>query len=145
MPIDTTVLPEHILRLMSPEDRRRCGPAGLTAGEAAARAEERAETQLQEEIATYLRLREIEYIKTDPRKRSPLPGGWPDFTFAYRGVPCALEVKTPAGAKRDTDHEREQRRRHDAMKRNGWLVLIVTGLDQVKHLLHSIDAEEEAP
>ena len=56
-------------------------------------------------------------------KRSPLPGGWPDFTLAYQGIPIAIECKTVAGALRP-----EQQQCLAKMEQNGWTILIARDL-----------------
>jgi len=130
------VLPEHCLKLIAKRDREPLGKAGRTMGEIYEAADKKAELDLQGEIAGYLRLHEIEYIKPDGRKKSPLPAGWPDFTFAYRGVPVGMEVKTEKGALSS-----DQTSRHMAMRANGWRMVIVRSIPDVQALLRAIDAE----
>jgi hypothetical protein len=124
-------------KAMIPEAHRSpLGNAALTHAEALAKADEKAELNLQSDIASYLRLHEIEYIKPDGRKKSPLPKGWPDFTYCYCGVAVGMEVKTSTG-----QLSSDQETKHAKMKRNGWRVVIVRSIADVQSLLRTIDAE----
>ncbi len=136
MNLSSNHIPPHLLPLMPESERKRLGKAGLTVAEAVAIADDKAELDLQGDIAGYLRLHEVEYIKPDGRKRSPLPKGWTDFTFAYRGVPVAMEVKTATG-KLSVDQENL----HPKLAANGWRVGIVRSVTDVQALLRSIDVE----
>lgn len=106
------------------------------APEVIAKSETEAEMVIQGDIAAYLRLHEIEFIRPDMRKKSPLPPGWPDLTFAYRGVPIAMEVKTTAG-KLSPD----QVTMHPKLATNGWRVIVVRSVSDVQALFRSIDSE----
>lgn len=110
--------------------------AAPVAPEVIAKAETEAEMVIQGDIAAYLRLHEIEFIRPDMRKKSPLPPGWPDLTFAYRGVPIAMEVKTTAG-KLSPD----QVTMHPKLATNGWRVIVVRSVADVQVLFRSIDSE----
>lgn len=122
-----TVLPENILRRMSPEDRKTLGKAGQTAAEAGAVADKRAERILQREIAQYLNLRGIAYGWARTDKRSTYTESWPDFTCAVNGTPVAFEVKNATGKP-----TAEQEKCHEAMRGNGWQVFVVRSLAEVK-------------
>jgi hypothetical protein len=128
------VLPDNILKCLSAEDRARLGKVGMTAEETLEAGKEKAEKQIQSEIAQYLRLHEIEFIWPDSRKKSHLPEGWPDFTFCYRGVACGVEAKTPSGTV-----EPHQILRHEQMRRNGWVVIIARSVADVKALFQEIN------
>jgi hypothetical protein len=133
MRIDPKAIPEHLKKLMKPEDRKALGDAGRTVAEVVADHDPKAEIALQGEIAQYLRINEIEFIWPDPRKKSRLPIGWPDFTFAFHGVPMALEVKTPIGVVRP-----EQIEMHAKMQANGWRVHVVRSLPEVQAVLRGV-------
>ena len=100
------VLPEKFLRLMSKEDRKSLGKAGMTAEEALAKFVCHSERDLQRTIVQLLRQKGIEPLWHRTDKRSAATVGWPDITFAvqrdWQGVPvylhrpviaCAWEVK----------------------------------------------------
>ncbi len=127
---------------MPEAERRRLGVAGQTVAECVAIADDKAELDLQGDIAQYLRLHEIEYIKPDGRKKSPLPPGWPDFTFSYRGVSIAMEVKTATG-KLSPD----QVALHPKLagQPNCWRVVVVRSLQEVQSLLREIDEATAHP
>jgi len=124
---------------MAPAVRAALGAAGRTMPEVIAEADAKAELTIQGEIANYLRLHGVEYLKPDGRKKSPLPKGWPDFTFAYRGVAVGMEVKTPLGVL-----SRDQVSQHARMAPH-WRMLVVRGVPEVQALLRAIDAELESP
>ena len=87
------------------------------------KAMERSEKEAQKEISQLLSVKGIEFLCPPMHKRSGLPIGWPDLTFAYmpkgsvQAIPVALEVKVWGQKPRP-----EQSARHEAMRRNGWLV-----------------------
>lgn len=54
-----------------------------------------AERELQRDCETWLRRQNIEYLHLSPRARERR--GWPDLTFAVRGVPFAVELKAAGG------------------------------------------------
>lgn len=128
-------LPSHVLALMTPQDRKPLGKAGMTSDEARDKQIEKDEATCQGEIAQYLRLHSIQFIRPDMRKKSPLPEGWPDFTFAYKGVPLALEVKVWGEKPRAT-----QVAMHDALKKDGWRVEVINGVPDVQRIMREIDA-----
>ncbi len=129
---------ERIARLMTPEDRKREGI--VTTAEAVAKADDKAERELQSDIANYLALHDIAFIRPPMNRRSALPPGWPDFSFAYKGVPIGLEAKTATG-KLSSD----QVLMHMQLSKNGWRVLTVRSLADVQTLFREIDAEKNPP
>ncbi len=103
--------------------------------EAREKSRQRSEREAQKEILQFLRISGIEFICPPMNRRSTLPEGWPDISFARKGVPTALEVKVWGGKPRP-----EQSARHDAMRRNGWRVHVVSGSAEVKALFRAMDA-----
>ncbi len=87
-----TVLPEKILRLLSPEDRKSLGAAGMTAEEAMLKAEVKNERALQVLIINLLRLKGIEPLWHRTDKRSAATVGWPDISFAISVASITKEV-----------------------------------------------------
>lgn len=136
------ILPEHILNKMSPQDREAISlaaghpNAGLTANEARDKARQRSEKEAQREISQFLRISGIEFVNPPMNKKSVLPEGWPDYTLARQGTPIALEVKVWGQKPKP-----EQNARHDAMRRNGWHVYVVSGAADVKDIFRRMDAE----
>lgn len=88
-----SVLPEHILKRMSPTDRKQLGKAGMTAAEAADKAQVKNERDLSKLIVNYLRLHGIEPLVHRTDKKSTATKGWPDITFA---ISCKGD-KVPGG------------------------------------------------
>jgi hypothetical protein len=79
------LIPENLLRLMSPADRKQFGKAGMTIADVQERVDLRLERKLHAEFSGFLRRHEFFLvIHTDPRKRSPIRPGWPDFSIFGR-------------------------------------------------------------
>lgn len=131
----STVLPEHILARLRPEDRAQLGRAGQTKAEAEQRYSDGQEDRLQKDIRQYLNLHAIVFICPSMRRRSALPSGWPDFTFAYRGAPCAVEAKA---GKNDLDPD--QRKMREQMLANGWRWLLARSVADVQAMFREIDS-----
>lgn len=95
----STVLPNHVLRLMSPADRAKLGPAGLTSEEAMAAHECRTEKELQELIVLWLMAHRgvNRVIRSRTDKKTTTEAGTPDLLFLYKHIPHAWELKTPTG------------------------------------------------
>jgi hypothetical protein len=80
-----TILPENLLKLMSPADRKQYGRAGWTAEDCQERVDLRLERKLHADFSGFLRRHEFGLvIHTDPRKKSPIRPGWPDFSIFSR-------------------------------------------------------------
>jgi len=132
-------IPQHIVDKMTSEERKSRGLFSSAERLALSRksshqADTRAERELQQDIAQYLRLRGIPFINPPMHKRSMLPDGWPDFTLAYRSVPIVIEVKNEAGVVSD-----EQSRMMDLLKAGGWVVRVVRSLPEVKELMDGLE------
>ena len=123
------VLPENILNKMSKEDRDQFAlavgvrSAGLTKEEIYEENYKKQEKHIQNEIAAFLRLKDIPYINPPMHKKSGLPLGWTDFTFAINGKACAVEAKAPGGTLRE-----EQKNLHQTLLKSGWKVAVVYSL-----------------
>lgn len=106
-----TVLPDNILRCMTPEARKALGQK--TAEEVLAQGEAKSEKELQRSIVALLRLKGIEVNVSRMDKRKTDAVGWPDLTFAVDAkwevtwgsvtrccsgiLACAWEIKMPQG------------------------------------------------
>lgn len=110
---------------MTPETRRSLGVS--TPEEIAKKSELKSEKELQEQICALLRRRDIPYIRPAMFRKSSLPKGWPDFTFAYKGMPIAFECKTGTGVCSE-----EQLSMHAQMRAHGWMVVEVRVLDEAQ-------------
>lgn len=82
------VLPDHVLRLMSPADRAKLGPAGTLASEAQERWQKREERKMHDELGAFLRLKQIPHIHARMDQKSTIRAGWPDFTCMLRDRFC---------------------------------------------------------
>lgn len=104
--------------------------------------DEEDEAWIQDLIEAYFRRLGLEYARAPMHTRSMMPDGWPDFTV---GIPSptgpqawAFEVKTPAGKKRNGEHEKTQKARQEAMKKSGgWNVAVVVSLAEVQTLVEN--------
>jgi hypothetical protein len=130
---NSKILPDKILRLLSPADRRSLGVAGLTAEEALGAARIKSERDLQNLMESYFNLRGVVAIRARMDKKTTTKRGTPDFLLALRGHAIALEAKLPG-----EELEPDQVKMKAAMTAdpNGWEWVTVTTLDAVKSLLH---------
>lgn len=123
------------MKCMLPADRKALGKRGQTMLEAIQNATIKGEKDIQKQIANLLTLRGVPFINPPMHKRSMLPKGWPDFTFAYRGNPLGIEAKVLGGEPRP-----DQVKTLQAMADNGWQVHVVTSLAEVQTILRVIDS-----
>lgn len=128
-------LPENILRLMTPADRRKYGAGFLTADEAIEKAKAGEEHRLQQEVRQYLNLHDIQFINPSMRKKSALPPGWPDFSFMYKAVGIVVECKTEAG--RLTQEQKDMRIK---LIKDGWTYVLAQSLADVQRVFREIDS-----
>lgn len=128
-----TLLPENILRLMSPADRAALGKGGVNKAEAEAKFIARSEKELQKLIAAELNRRGIWFHQAAMYKRTTGTVGTPDFLFAVNGVPVGLEVKYEKGRVRP-----EQKKAIEQMRANGWCCFVVYTFDEALGLLKAI-------
>ncbi len=127
-----TVLPDNILRLMNKKDRPK-GAAGKTREELNEEAKNKNEKEIQLQIREYLRQKDIIFIQSRMDKRPTIKGGIPDFCFAWKGEPIALEVKREKGKCSE-----EQTKVQAQMISNGWNVFVVYSLEEVKKILNNL-------
>lgn len=91
------LLPDHVLRLMSPGDRKELGKAGLLASECIEKAQARSERAEQKTFASWLGLRGLYYIQARTDKRSTIRVGHPDFSIFRAGRVLFVEMKGEGG------------------------------------------------
>lgn len=132
-------IPNHILEKMDPKDRPK-GPAGMTASEIHSASVDKAEKGLQKEVGDYLRgCKEVEFINPPMHKRSSLPKGWPDFTFAFKppgsdiGIPITWECKRITGSL-----DPDQITMRDRLIKNGWQWRLIRHLGEAKAHLNEL-------
>jgi len=124
-----TILPENILRAMSPKDRAKLGKAGRTNSECSEIQLAKRESEVQKEINNWLRLHDIFVFWSRTDKRTRGKKGTPDHAFAWRmekgqpPYPVAVEVKV--GDNKSSD---EQIKVAKQMIANGWAYLTVSSL-----------------
>jgi hypothetical protein len=135
--MDARFLPNHLLRLVTAEDRAELGLE--TYEERMKKLVVKTERQLQSQIVSYLRLRGIEPIwhRTDRKSRATI--GTPDILFAVMAggfpMPIAMEVKFGTGTL-----SREQ---NDMLERmharpNAWRTVVVRNFIEVVDLLREL-------
>lgn len=134
------VLPEHVLRLMSPADRQKYGMGCMTAAEAASVAIARSEKQLQNQLEALLRRNDIVVIRQRMDRKSNIAEGLPDIMFAVgeegEGTPVAWECKMPR-----ENPTPKQLQKHEEMRRNGWTVRVIRSYhDGLTHLIELLEA-----
>lgn len=138
------ILPESFLRCLSKEDRASLGKAGLTAEEAAARAEIKNHGHFQKLIYNLLRLKGIEPLTAPIGKKSRIKVGWPDITFAIGGFSMgdgmiyeahAWELKLGRDELSD-----DQKRMHIRLSTppNFWKVTVIRSVDEAVKILRGL-------
>lgn len=129
-------VPDNILKLMDEKDRPP-GNAGKTMAEIQAILVKKSEKEIQSEIIGFIRLRGVKQILT-PRfgVKTTIKAGWPDITFAYRGLPFFFEVKAKNGRLSD-----EQIEVITQLNTDGWRGGVVYSVEGVKTYLDNADAE----
>lgn len=126
-------LPENVKKLMSCEDRAALGVAGLAMLELISRQEIRSEKQLQNQIASWLRLRDLPFSHPRTDKKTTCAVGVEDFSVCFRGFYVALECKHGAGTQTD-----DQLKREASIKANGGRYEVVRSLGQVFAVLRDV-------
>lgn len=127
MPRIEGIIPDHVLRLMPEEERRRLGKAGRTAEEIAVAQATKSERDLHDQISNYLRMKGVKVaVHSRMDKRPTIKTGIPDFLFAWRCRPVALEVKLPG-----EEPSPEQIGIMAGMEMDGWVVAVVHNLEEV--------------
>jgi len=91
------LLPDNILRCLSPADRRSLGRAGMTAAEAQARYAVRSERGEQRLFAAWLSSRGLPYVQPRPDRKSGIKPGWPDFSVHVGNRSIFIEMKVQGG------------------------------------------------
>lgn len=105
MGLDSTSLPQSVLRLMSKEQRAPLGKAGETYEEAQERTAVKLERELHDRFTNWLNLRRLLFIHARTDKKSTIRKGWPDFTVIYGDHVCCVEFKRPGGKLRSEQVE----------------------------------------
>lgn len=147
------ILPDKILRLLSPEDRKKLGKAGLTKPEWESKWQARNERDLQKQIAQLLGLHGIAYCWHRTDRRSHATIGWPDFTFCVEGeydcssegynitptYACAWEIKFGDG---ELSIEQKQMAVRLQSPPNNWRWRVIRSLDEAIEELKQMGSEE---
>lgn len=128
MGLDPKALPQRIIDLMEKPERKDIGVK--TSGEIAEKIEVENERELQNQCANLLRLRSIWFFQSRMDRRTTNPVGTPDFLFAVKGTPIAVECKIGAGI---LSREQEDSMYH--MAKNGWICAVVRSVKMLKDLL----------
>lgn len=129
------MLPESVLKCMSPEDRKARGKSGRTHEECRRQQADISEKEIHRQIDQWLRSKDIvfQHERMDGKTRGTV--GWPDFTFVWitdwqrrhwelKAIGC--EVKRPG-----ENPTKEQEEIHNWMRKNGWTVLVVHSLQEL--------------
>lgn len=99
------------------------------------------ERDLQDQVARFLRIECGWFLQQPFGKKTTAPAGTPDFIFAWRGIPCAVECK--AGDNTLTD---EQKITLVAMQEgSGWKCYVCRDLVGLKNWLRKIESVNDVP
>ena len=125
-------LPDAIKRKLPPEEKKRLGSLALTLEELVERQEVRTERQLQNQIADYLRLKGIPFIRSRMDRKTTVRVGVLDFNCCVppHGKFIGLEVKLPGESPTE-----EQDKEIEAINRAGGMAVIVSCLHDVKQVV----------
>ena len=96
--------------------------------------EAKSERELQEQICSLLRRRDIPYVRAPMFKKSELPPGWPDFSFTFQGQPLGWECKSTIGKLSE-----EQASMHAKMEGCGWKISIIRTLEEAVEILRKME------
>jgi hypothetical protein len=91
------IVPEHLLVLMSKEDRKFLGKTGFTVQELKELHERDTERKIHDDIESYLRRNRIPYDHSRMDKKSTNKLGDPDFKVYVRNRVLFMEIKKPGG------------------------------------------------
>lgn len=128
--IESSIIPDHILRRMNPEDRPN-GVEGMTREQAENKCHFTLEKELQQQIANYLKLRGIWFERKAMNKRSTGTPGCPDFLLAINGTAIAFECKIN-NRHLDDDQVIAQK----LMKQNGWAFYTIRSFGEVVDIVN---------
>jgi len=140
--VGTLRLPQRIIDCLSEIDRRQYAlhvghrNAGLTSSEIEQKLTVRSERELQDQIRQYLNQKGVPFICPAMFRKSQLPRGWADFTFAFCGVPIIWECKRANGKLRGS-----QERIVADLVRNGWRFRLLRSLTEARDHLREIELE----
>lgn len=100
------IIPRNLLEKMAPEDRKSLGKEGWTAAECHDKQSLKLERKLHAEFSGFLRRHEFELvIHTDPRKKSAIMPGFPDYTILREGKVLFIEFKVSTNTLSDIQKE----------------------------------------
>lgn len=130
------LIPDKWLRLMSAEDRKSLGKAGLTLVEVFAKEEAKSERELHKMIGNLLRQRSIEFVESRMDKRTTQKRGVPDFLMAIEGQACAIEVKYGNGK---LSEEQATMLHKLEISPNKWRVVVIRSVDEMLNFLREFN------
>ncbi len=133
--MNSPVLPQKFIDLMSPADRARLGKAGRTSVEIYRQIEEQSEKDLHKDIVRYLNVLGVPFAHARMDKKSSIAVGYPDFSFPYRGRFVAWEAKVRG---RPLDADQQRTREH--IEKHGGMYAVIRQLEDAKNHLREIDA-----
>ena len=132
----SAILPPNVLRCMDAKERKAMGKAGELPEEIQARVDEKSHRELQNDLVALLSLRGVTPLAAPGVGKSKMKLGWPDLTFAYRGVPCVWEIKVG----RDTLRTEQIQLQAELQKpENGWRHAVIRSVQEAKMFLDAMD------
>jgi hypothetical protein len=95
MKLKPAFLPDHIIELMTPEDRKALGRKVMTVKEAGEKQARGHELQHHKDLVQWLTLNGWLYVHSRTDKRTTTAKGVPDFIIFYAGKVLCVELKAP--------------------------------------------------
>lgn len=99
------LLPEHILKLMSPEARLIYGKGGMTASEAQVKWQKGEERKMHDQFEKWCTLNSAPFVHSRFDQKATIRAGWPDFSVLRKGRIALIEFKAPGGVLRADQRE----------------------------------------
>lgn len=120
---------------MSPADRAKLGPAGITSEEAMEAYECRTERELQELLYQWLTVHRgvNRVVRSRMDKKTTRDVGDPDFLFVHDHNPYAWEIKTPTGKV-----SQAQQQAAIAFLKDGWNWHVVRSFAEARAILDEL-------
>ena len=132
-----SVLPEHFLRALPPEERKRLGVRVSWPASAKHPSHAAQERKLKALVVNFLNLRGAWIFHQSMSKKTGGRPGVPDILCCYRGRFIAMELKV-----RSSKLSPEQEREAERLRNSGGVFVVVRRLEDLVEVLAALDAIE---
>lgn len=126
------LLSDNFLRCLTPEQRKQSGLPKLFSEILTERQPKLEIKELHQPFIQWLRLNEVPFLYSNPRKKTTIRVGWPDFSVFKNGRTAFVEFKRPGGVI-STDQEKVISELSDG----GFPVIVSTSLGEAIFLVRA--------